>query len=320
MRFNQLSKEEQEKLLREAETKIKPKVWDEQRKFVKAEVKEEYEQAQRELKKLRAEHLAKIRVKSEFEQELREEYGTFFFTNYDEVIKLFYNDGKFDGALAFKFMYLCSYSDYEGNLNWGNEYRGAYRGNMRGKDLEEVLGLTRANAHIVKKKLIALGALIEKEDNTLTVSKKLCIRGKLIGRNKQDSSRVFDDYIKELYVNSNVREHTRLGRFLLLLPYINVNHNVLCFNTAEKDPYKVQVLTIQDITTIMGSDVSHARRTQNDLLKSTVGGEPIFGIFHLWGSETFVVNPRVFYKGNDSDCLEPIANLFKMGRSVLAGI
>lgn len=306
-----------EKELREQiEKELRVKIWDEQMPLAEKKAEEKVKG----IAKQRAEYLAKLNRRGEFEQELRKEYGTFFFTNYEEVIKLFYNDSKFDGALAFKFMYLCSYSDYEGNLNWGNEYRGAYRGNMRCKDLEEVLGLTRANAHIVKKKLIALGALIEKDDNTLAVSKNLCIRGKLIGTNKQDSSRVFDDYIKELYVNSNVREHSRLGRFLLLLPYINVYHNVLCSNTAEKDPYKVQVLTIQDITTLMGSDVSHARRTQNDLLKTTVGGEPIFGIFHLWGIETFVVNPRVFYKGNDPECLEPIANLFKMGRGVLAGI
>mgnify|MGYP003280723036 CR=1 FL=1 len=229
-------------------------------------------------------------------------------------------DGKFDGALAFKFIYLCSFADYESNLHWGNEYRGAYRGTMMANDLEEVLGITRANAHIVKKKLVQLGAIIIKEDNSLAVNRKLCIRGRLQGSNKQDSSRVFDDYIKGLYKNSTTREHTRLGRFLLLLPYINVYHNVLCINTAEKDPYKVEVLTIQDITRIMGADVSQARRTQRDLLQTTVAGESIFGIFLLWGHETFVVNPRVFYKGNDPQTLEPIANLFKFGRSATGGL
>lgn len=127
MKFEQLPKESQDKLLKEAKKQVKPEVWDEQRKFVKAEVVEEYWREQKEIAKSRAEHLAKIKRKGEFEQELREEYGTFFFTNYEEVIQLFHKDGKFDGALAFKFIYLCSFADYESNLHWGNEYRGAYR-------------------------------------------------------------------------------------------------------------------------------------------------------------------------------------------------
>lgn len=298
IKFEDLPKEEQQR--------IREQIWDEQRPLVKKEVKAEA----KEVAQIRAKHLGLVRDKTEFQEELSNHYGTFFFSNYAGLEDIFTIDNRFEASLVFKFLYLSTYADYDGVLHWGQEFRGEYTGNMTVKDLPEVLGVSRQMATTIRTKLFKIGALTTDIDGTLSVNTKLCFRGTLTKANRQDSTRAYDKCIRELYKASTTKEHVRLGKVVQLLPYVNVFHNVLCLNTAEKNIKKLEVLRAQDIARILGEDVSHTRRMEKDITKTRVGDEILLGQFIGGGNHCFVVNPRLFYKGNDIKDLRALANLF----------
>lgn len=261
----------------------------------------------------KANQLKKYHSKTALQELIFNEYGTFFFTNYKEVLnKLVTDKGAFDGALAFRFIYLSTFMDYDNNLMFGHTFRGKDRGRMNIKDLGEVMGLSRNQITKFRKALTDLDLLFIDSEGNLSINKRYCKKGNLKKSNRRDSIRCFEEGIQEIYQNSSAKEHKRLGYFIQLLPYVNYNHSVLCWNPEEIEANKIQPLTIQDICKILNISVSHARRTERDLYKITINGQHLLGKFIYYSAEVFIINPAVYYKGNDLTALRGIMNLFNM--------
>ena len=184
--------------------------------------------------------LNKRKSKEELYQYLDFRYGSFSFNSYKKVIDLFTSEYKFDGATCFKFMYLVTFMDYDNKLRYGSKYGDKHRELMTDKDLPEVLRITGKQARIVKNKLIVLGAVMIDNNGNITINPELVSKGRLNKGYKQNSTRVFEDTVKELYERSKAREHARLAIFIQLLPYINIYHNSICFNSEEKDARRIE--------------------------------------------------------------------------------
>ena len=261
--------------------------------------------------------LNKVKKRNEFQETLLHEFGSFIFTHYKELIELLKDDsGKFDSAFAFRFMYLSSFMDYDNKLKFGARFRGKHTSYMTVRDLNEVMGLSKNQITKFKNQLLKTDLISVEEDNTIIINKKFCKKGKLTENFKRDSIRCFEEAIQELYLNSTAKEHKRLGVFIQLLPYLNYNHNVLCWNPEEVEAGKLKELSIQDICEIVGHEVKNARRFQGELFKITVGEKYVIGKF-MYGRcpEAFIINPSVYYKGNSLEQLKGIMNLFKLGES-----
>lgn len=288
------------------------KVWDEIRPLVKAEAIEEIQHRHKATEKQRK-ALEGIENRTELQKLILKEYGHFFFAHYKEFLDLLGDEkGNFDSALACRFIYLSTYMDYDNNLKWGNEFRGKYTGYMTIKDLDEVMGLSRKQLWEFKNKIIELNLLSVGDGGVLSINKKYCRKGKLTANNKRDSIRCFEAGIQELYRTSTAKEHKRLGMLIQLLPYINYNHSVLSLNPEENEPRNIQPLTIQDICTLVGHNIKNARRLEKDLYKISVGGNYIMGKFLYYSAEAFIINPAVYYKGNNIEALQGVMNLFKL--------
>lgn len=289
----------------------KAKVCDEIRPIVKAEVFEEIRYRKKLTEKQRRFYEAS-QNRTNFQKFMLNEYGTFFFTNYIEILELLVDvRGDFDGALAFRFIYLSTYMDYDNKLKWGKGFRGKYTGYMNTKDLSEVMGLSKNHIAKFKNRLIESGLIIVTDGGVISINKKYCRKGKLVALNKRNSIRSFEHGIQELYKSSTAKEHKRLGVLVQLLPYLNFNHNVLCWNPEENIPERLEVLTIQDICRIVGKSVAHARRFEGEMFKISVGGNYLIGKFRYYScTEAYVINPALFYKGNNIDALKGLSNLF----------
>lgn len=280
------------------------------------QIVKEYLQEETEKRTNQVRGLAKRKSKEELYQYLDFRYGSFSFNSYKRVIELFTSENKFDGATCFKFMYLVTFMDYDNKLRYGSKYGDKHRNIMTVKDLSEVLRITGKQARIVKGKLIAIGAVNIDNNDNITINHELVSKGRLNKGYKQNSARVFEETVRELYERSKVREHARLAIFIQLLPYINIYHNSICSNPEERDARLIEPMSMTDICRVLGLNVEKAKRTESELFKISVAGEYMIGKFLRHGKYSYCINPRLYYKGSSIEDLKALGNLFLIGTGI----
>ena len=269
----------------------------------------EYVEKKQETQVNKAEGFAKMKKKDEFSKFINCNFGSFYFNNYMKLLK------KLNGntALLFRFLYLCTYADYDGYLKYGNYSHGVHHGYMTEKDFEEVFSMSKAMITKLKKELYDNKLIMKsKTDDRLIVNGSFYTRGELCLGDMLDSSRVFDDGIQELYKKSNPREHKKIGILIPLLPYLNKYHNILCKKPLEKELKYIEPLTLREICNIVGYDNSNEDKLKKQIENITVKDIPMVAFISHAKGRFFVVNPSLFYKGNNLDDLKGVINLFKV--------
>ncbi|MFR5643244.1 MAG: hypothetical protein ACLTK7_08765 [Clostridium paraputrificum] len=248
--------------------------------------------------------------KEKFSVFIGNNFGSFFFNKYNKTLDKFIVYGKYESAMAFRFLYLCSYMDYENKLRFGSKFREKDRGYMVEKDLEEVLGLSERETRNTKKFLFNLGVLKMDSEGVLFVDKMYSKKGKITESFNRESTRVFDNSIKEMYLKADAKEHKKLGVFFKLLPMINYKFNVVCHNPKEEDVTKIKPMKQKEIFKYLGV----TKNTYVKLLDIKVNDRYVYAKISTGALKGFfVVNPDVYYAGNNIEELKGIINLFKIG-------
>lgn len=263
--------------------------------------------------------VAKNRNKSNGMDKLLYEVGKgkgFYFSHYINLLKVIDNDL----ALAFRFLYLCTYGDFNGVLrNYERKMKCTIddpeKNLITDDELLEIFHVGKSEAHEIRKKMYSTG-LIYKDKNRIRVNDEYYLKGKL-NNNKEfvgNSTRVFENGIREIYNNSNSREHKFIGLIIPLLPYINYQHNVLCWNPECQEPSEIKPMSLVEACKIMNYSSSNPTRMKNKLKRITVNNEYFIGFWETNGTKSMIVNPAVFYCGCEKTALEGVINLFKMNR------
>ena len=264
---------------------------------LKEEIAEEY--ADKKNKEIKATETRKS--KDEYYKYLSDNLGSFHFCKYENIHKTIGNDS----ALMFRFVYLCTYSDYDGVLRFGNEQRGKHRDLMTESDFKEVFGLSSTSTNDLKKHLFDYG-LIEKRDDKLIVNNKYFNKGKIDKNSVKSSVRVFEDTIQKLYKNVSVKKHSQIGILFMLLPLVSYHNNIICKYPNAPTIRESQPMTIQEICNYVGYRKSNASRLKKILYDIRINNEMIFMSIEAKTKKgkiviCFVVNPYIYYKGNDKD-------------------
>lgn len=269
----------------------------------------EYIEKKQETQVNKVEGYSKKKKKDEFSKYMNSNFGSFYFNNYMKLLKKLNNNT----ALLFRFLYLCTYADYDGYLKYGNYSYGVNHGYMTEKDFDEVFKMSKAMITKLKKELYDNNLIIKsKIDDRLIINGSFYTRGELCLGDMLESSRVFDDGIKELYEKSNPREHKRIGVVIPLLPFLNKYHNILCNKPLERELKYIEPLTLREMCKIIGYDITNEDRLRKQLQNITVKNNPLVAYVSHAKARFFVVNPALFYKGNCLDDLKGVINLFKV--------
>ena len=269
----------------------------------------EYIEKKQETQVNKVEGYSKKKKKDEFSKYMNSNFGSFYFNNYMKLLKKLNNNT----ALLFRFLYLCTYADYDGYLKYGNYSYGVNHGYMTEKDFDEVFKMSKAMITKLKKELYDNNLIIKsKTDDRLIINGSFYTRGELCLGDMLESSRVFDDGIKELYKKSNPREHKRIGVVIPLLPFLNKYHNILCNKPLERELKYIEPLTLREMCKIIGYDITNEDRLRKQLQNITVKNNPLVAYVSHAKAKFFVVNPALFYKGNCLDDLKGVINLFKV--------
>lgn len=230
--------------------------------------------------------------------------GNFYFYRYDKLLEQLDDDT----ATAFRFLYLCACADNEG-------YMIAYD-NVYCDTVEDFTYVFERTKDTVRKYVEDLkrNKLLYKDEKGYRLNPIFYSSGSLDNNFKRNSIRTFNNAIKELYRNSNPKEHKLIGKLLKLVPYINIYNNVLCWNIEDTNKETIQPLTIEEIRYIIHPQNNYNYSASDRLENIFIKGEPVMGRFRSVGQEQFIINPRLFYRGNDSKDLQAIIDQFDIAK------
>ena len=235
-----------------------------------------------------------------FYQYINETCGNFYFNYYENIDYSQY---------IFRFVYLCTFMNYKNYLEFGN----AKDENklMIKKDLFEVLKLSDRETYNTIKYLTE-NKFIEISEKYIKVNDEYCKKGSLTNNKNKGVIRMFDNAIKEIYENSLPKEHKKLSLLIKILPLIHQSTNVICRNSKEDIIDLVDYYTLSELADELG--YSAPQKLKKGLMDVKVKGQPVIMISKINNKDMLVVNPLIYYKGNDLKSMEGIVSLFKMAR------
>ena len=272
----------------EEDIQLTPELLDE---IVKEAYKQGVQDAQE--KKDRQKEGYKKRIgQEELKKHFKHNYGSFYFDFYNKIEKIL------EPQLLVRTLYLCSY------LNFNNDLM-INRKHMTEKDLSKIWKISERQATRDKNKLIDNNILIINSDESLSINKLYFRKGDIMRDEVVESVRIFDNAIRELYEKCTSREHKKLALLYKLIPYVNNNWNIVCKNIHEENKDLIEPYELKDLVKILG--VSNVTKLRNDLLKLTVGGEPVVMIQLVLNKSRILINPKIYYKGtrlNEVKCIE----------------
>lgn len=261
---------------------------------------EEYQRIMHPNKKKKQDY--EVYISKEMLKEWVRNQGNYF---YFLVYKNLMEDFPDDTALLFRFMYICTYGDYNNVLTYN-------RRDMMVSECKDLFGLSEKPNREIYNSLVDNGLLII-DGKKIKINPKYYIRG-TIQDYDTPFTRVFNQGVRDLYTKANYREHKALGHFVPLLPYVNKYTNIVCHNPEESNINNLMPLNLSQVADLFEVNQSNSNRLKHSLLDITVNNVPILGYFTREFNhemlKCFIVNPYVFYKAPRINDLESISRLF----------
>ena len=175
---------------------------------------------------------------------------------------------------------------------------------MQKSDLEKMLRLSRSTvysflAEVWDKYLFA------DESGNLYMSKDF-VRGTIRGHTDDGAyQKFYIDALRELYTQTSSKRHRYLGKIFALLPYINIEYNILCWNQYETDINKIEKIDLGELAVLINYDKSQCARLRMIYDQMTFpwkGNNQKFCSFVASGRELnsfqIFVNPHIVYSGS----------------------
>lgn len=133
---------------------------------------------------------------------------------------------------------------------------------MKKNDLQHFLNISELHANLFCAECIEHG-LLRIEDKCLYLDD-------VFFRNKsqtKDRIKIYTKTIRSLYSNMPSRYHRYFGYVIQLIPYINREWNIVCYNPDERNYEKIIPLTVKEICNLCNYSNNQSARFKNIILK-----------------------------------------------------
>lgn len=240
--------------------------------------------------------------KDEFNEYIDSECGNFYFNFYNRISE------NLELQFLTRLFYYYTYLNYEGRLvkTIGNRFIPIHI-----KETETILNISKRESDRTMKRLLELDLIRVDEKGYLMANKKYCTKGTIVKNNKVGKIRMFNDGIKSLYEKSQPREHKKLALLFKLIPYINLQWNIVCKNTEAELMEDIVPYSLKELSVLL--EQTNITRFTKSLLDLTVNGENVILINKTKNGDFITVNPRIYYKGTRKDELKYCIGLFAVG-------
>ena len=214
-------------------------------------------------------------------------------------------------ASVTRLIYLSTYLRYNGEL------RVSERTQITKKMLPDILHLGIRSVERFLQEVSPKYVIVE-DDGRLSLNPDVFHKGKRMKSLIAFYMKVFENGMQRLYDGVNKSQHKHLGYIFSMLRYVNIEHNILCDNTAERDISLIEPMTMSEFCTKIGYDYKNVQRLHDIFkrLKFDVGNgkrELFCSIIQneYTGKEFIVINPKVFYSGSNAEAVAEFGIFFK---------
>ena len=203
-----------------------------------------------------------------------------------------------------RIMFLATYIGYGNNILYLTQQR-----LLRKSDLPELMGLKLKTFYSFWAEVTGV-YIWEQPDGTLKMP-SLFRRGALKNR-KRDAEylryqKIYIEAMRQLYQQTPVAKHCHLGYVFQMLPFLNWEFNVMCWNPYETKLEKIQQMSLNELCSAIGYNASKRARLLEALKKLTYrDGDTTRYLFSYvipggcnLSEAKMYVNPRVIYRGNN---------------------
>lgn len=148
--------------------------------------------------------------------------------------------------------------------------------------------------------------LVERDGALFLANHQTFFRGKKDRKNHDQYWKTYLLAVRRLYNATEVRQHKALGRVFQLLPFVNIEFNILAHDIEETDLDAVKPMTLLEVCEELGVDWSHVNRllALYRSLTFTVGDHQerfvsvVFDGVDRRNAHVYI-NPRILYSGSD---------------------
>ena len=215
-----------------------------------------------------------------------------------------------DNATLARFFYLVSFMDY------GNRLMSTKRKSMTKADAQRIMKLSTATFYRFWNDIEEKGLVATQPNNDILVCSPMFRRGNIsVTGYSRGWTRIYQR-IRELYESVTPSQHRYIGAVLRMIPYINIEYNVLCYNPLESDIHEIEPMSMQAFCAEIGMTTRNEEyyRTQYESIAfQTPNGKANFckSLFTSDGSEFIYINPEVLFAGQIGSRVEHLAMYFR---------
>ena len=230
----------------------------------------------------------------------------------------------FDNAKYFKdissqsivrLVYLATYIDYSNNiLCFENKIP------LTKKDIKKLMLLTDSVFKRWFNEMIDKKYIIQKDEGFYITSKyflKGQINKNLNAYKNNRYTRIYINAIRKLYLTTKTTSHTTLGYIFQLIPFVNLQWNIVCNNPLESDKDLINPLTVGEFCDIIGYDKKNAKRLIKIIASIRFEWKNKIQRFcsYIYDSDItnmmIFINPNIFYSSDNFSEVEVLGIFFK---------
>lgn len=175
--------------------------------------------------------------------------GDFFFIPIEEC---------FDGVspeTVTRLIYLNTFTNYNSNSLMLTQ-----RTPMKYKDLALILNVSKSTVTRFWKEVYPHYLTIQ-GDNLIFTNTDIFKKGRLKRKKEYtDYQKFYIDGIRKLYNSTSKNNHKHLGYLFKLLPYVNLEYNLICHNPKEKNLDNIELMSMKEFCRQIKYDVTHLDR------------------------------------------------------------
>ena len=211
-----------------------------------------------------------------------------------------------------RLIYLNTFTNYNDNSLMLTQ-----RTPMRYKDLSSVLNVSKSTVTRFWNE-VCPHYLTMKGDNLIFTNKDIFKKGYLKRKKEYtDYQKFYIDGIRKLYKSTSKNNHKHLGYLFKLLPYVNLEYNLICYNPKEKSLNNIELMSMKGFCKQIKYDVTHLNRLlsiYHNIYFNVDGHRERFCTMVYDGIEKqnakIFINPHIFYCGSNYEQVKILGAFF----------
>ena len=209
------------------------------------------------------------------------ELGGFIFTIYEIGKEFNKHDEVLTQSDLTRLVFISTYANFDGVL------METQKTVMRKKKLQELTALSRSRFQELYSKLLKLEILLE-QDGRILMNEAYFFKGPIKDHDvgiADSCTRIYINTVRDLYSCTPTKSHKVLGVLFRMIPFLNIEFNIICHNPAERIADEVKPMVLGELADKLGYSCESVGKLKKELqsIKTKEGMQVVsfntYGVF-----------------------------------------